>query len=92
MLRAEVALLDLAPFLACSDPDESLIDRFLERAAGRERDRHIGGLENALRRPDRILKARGDEILQCADAVDDSVGFSAAERILPRHNPFARGP
>ena len=53
MLRAEVALLDLASLLARCDPDESLVDRFLERAAKRERDRHIGGLENALRRPDR---------------------------------------
>src|ERR1700722_18522504 len=80
LLRAEVAILDLAPLLACCDPDQGLIDRFLERAAGRERYRHIGGLENALGRPDRSLKAGGSEILQRADAVDDGVGFSAAER------------
>ena len=81
MLRAEVAILDLAPLLACCNPDQGLIDRFLEEAAGRKRDRHIGGLENALGRPDRIFKARRDEILQGANAVDDSVGFSVAKGI-----------
>ena len=45
---AEIAILDLAPLLACGDPDQGLVERFLERAAGRKRDRHIGGLENAL--------------------------------------------
>ena len=76
----EIAVLDPAPFLASGDPDEGLIERFLERATGRERDRHISGLENALRRLDPVLEARGDQILKRADAVDDRVGLPAVER------------
>jgi hypothetical protein len=77
LLAAEVAILDLAPFLACGDPDQGLVERFLERAARRQSDRHIGGLENTLRRLDSFLEARGDEILKRPHAVDDGVDFTA---------------
>src|SRR5262245_51904346 len=79
-LPAEITVLDAPPFLACGDADQGLVERLLERTARRQSDGHVGGLENALRRPDRVLEARGDEILERADAVDDRIGLPAFER------------
>ena len=84
MLAPEIAVLDLAPLGASGDPDQGLVERFLKRTAGRQRDRHIGGFENTLRRLDRVLEARGDQILERADAVDDGVGLPTIERAETR--------
>jgi hypothetical protein len=80
LLAAEIAVLDLAPLLACGDPDQGLVELFLERTSRRQRDRHIRGLENALRGPDGAFEAHRDHILERADAVDDRVDFTATKR------------
>ena len=75
-----MTILDLAPLLACGDPHQGLVERFFERTAERQRDRRIGGFENALRGPDGAFETRGDQILKRAHAVDDRVDFIATER------------
>ena len=52
-LLPEIALFNPAPFRACGDFDERVVERLLERAAMRQGKSHIGWGEDALGRLDR---------------------------------------
>ena len=73
--------LERPPFGAVGNSDQGPVDRLFDRTMLRERDRHIGGREKALRYLKNSGVALGDEVLQRADAVDDRVRFAARQRV-----------
>ena len=70
---AEITLLDPAPFRACGDFYQGVVERLLERAAMRQSESHIGWREDAFGRLDRSPEPRGDQVLKRPNAVDDCV-------------------
>src|SRR5271157_6135635 len=75
-LPAEVARLQRPPRRARRNFDQSAIERLLERRIRRQRERHIGGGEDAARHWDNPGKICRDRVLQSAHAIDDTIGLA----------------